>query len=112
MNSFLTVNCISEADLILQTAIHGIDNPAISAVTCTPDYLRSLVDPALQSLEELDTVYHNYLLDQSQRGQLARGAIHAAYVLAVYLIHAKSTSNTATDIAFGDRELKIDFSPV
>ncbi|XP_046429273.1 huntingtin-interacting protein 1 isoform X1 [Neodiprion fabricii] len=99
----LLLNCISEADVILQTAIHGIDNPAISTVTCTPDYLRSLVEPALQSLDDLDTVYHSYLLDSSQRSQLARNSIHTAYVLAVYLIHAKSTSNTATDITLGDR---------
>ncbi|XP_012256413.2 huntingtin-interacting protein 1 isoform X2 [Athalia rosae] len=99
----LLLNCISEADVIVQTAVHGIDNPAISAVTCTPDYLRSLVSPALESLDELDNVYRGYLQDPSQRSQLARSAIHAAYLLAVYLIHAKSTSNTATDITFGDQ---------
>lgn len=99
----LLLNCISEAEAILQNAMHAIDNPAISAVTCTPDYLRSLVDSTEQSLKNLDTAYGHYMTDASQRGQLMRSAIHAAYTLAIYLIHAKCTSNTSTDIAFGDR---------
>ncbi|XP_015598215.1 huntingtin-interacting protein 1 isoform X2 [Cephus cinctus] len=99
----LLLNCISEAESILQNAIHAIDNPAISAVTCTPDYLRSQVEPTVQALEFLDTTYANYVTDTTQRGPLIRSIIHAAYILGVYLIHAKSTSNASTDIALGDR---------
>ncbi|XP_012270446.1 huntingtin-interacting protein 1 isoform X2 [Orussus abietinus] len=99
----LLLNCISEAENVLQDSMQRIDNPAISAVTCTPDYLGSLVEQTLKTAEDLDSAYKNYVADPSQRGPLIRTTIRTAYALAVYLIHAKSTSNTATDIAFGDR---------
>jgi hypothetical protein len=30
------VTCISQAEEVVQKSIHEVDNPAISAVTCTP----------------------------------------------------------------------------
>lgn len=30
------MTCISQAEVIVQKSIHEVDNPAISAVTCTP----------------------------------------------------------------------------
>lgn len=82
--------------------MHTIDNPAITAVTCTPDYLRELVNPTLDSLDALDASYNNYVSDATKGKMLIRSTTHAAYMLALYLIHAKSTSNTATDIVLGD----------
>lgn len=96
------VICLSEAEAILQNAMHVVDNPAVSAVTCTPDYLGSLVKPTDDALNDLSIAYSNYMTDSSQRGQLIRNAIHTAYTLATYLMLAKFTSNTSKDIAFGD----------
>jgi hypothetical protein len=41
------VTCISEAEEIVQKSIHEVDNPAISAVTCTPGKKLICVKPAL-----------------------------------------------------------------
>lgn len=91
--------------MILLGAMHTIDNPAISAVTCTPDYFATLVSPMTQSLNDLKSAYNNYTADPEKRGELMKNAIHGVHLLAVYLIQAKSTSNTSTDIVFGDRKL-------
>lgn len=82
--------------------MHVVDNPAVSAVTCTPDYLASLLKPTDEALNNLSIVYNNYVTNSSQRGQLMHNAIHTAYILAVYLMQAKFTSNTSKDISFGD----------
>lgn len=89
-------------ETILQNAMHAIDNPAISAVTCTPDYLATLLDPTMLSLKSLNAAYIKYIDDVKNRGELMKNAIRTAFALAVYLIQAKATSNTSTDITFGD----------
>lgn len=99
----LFLKCLSEAETMLQNAMHAIDNPAISAVTCTPDYLAILLDPTKLSLKNLDTAYNNYVEDVKTRGELIRNSIHTAFTLSIYLIQAKATSNTSTDITFGDK---------
>lgn len=88
----------------MQNTTHAIDNPAISAVTCTPDYLHSLLDHTVESLDDLSNVYVEYKADTTKGKQLIRRVIHAAHSLSIYLLHARSTSNTSTDISFGDRE--------
>ncbi|KYQ59459.1 Huntingtin-interacting protein 1 [Trachymyrmex zeteki] len=99
----LLLNAISEAESILHHAMHAIDNPAISALTCTPDYLGSLLEPTEKSFNDLEEAYNNYMLDTTKGKVLIRVAIRSAYFLALYLIYAKSTSNTSTDIGIADR---------
>ncbi|KAG5346310.1 HIP1 protein, partial [Acromyrmex charruanus] len=99
----LLLNAISEAESILHHAMHAIDNPAISALTCTPDYLGSLLEPTEKSFNDLEEAYNNYMLDTTKGKVLIRTAVHSAYFLALYLIYAKSTSNTSTDIGIADR---------
>lgn len=99
----LLLNAISEAESILHYAMNAIDNPAISALTCTPDYLGSLLEPTEKSLNDLEEAYNNYISDTTKGKALIRTAIHGAYLLALYLIYAKSTSNTSTDIGLADR---------
>jgi len=96
------VNAISEAESILHHAMHTIDNPAISALTCTPDYLGSLLESTEKSFNDLEEAYDSYMLDTTKGKALIRTAIHSAYFLALYLIYAKSTSNTSTDIGIAD----------
>ena len=95
---------MSETETMLQNTMHTIDNPAISSITCTSDYLVSLLDPTMESLKNLNAAYNKYIEDRKNRGELIRQSIRAAFALSVYLIHAKATSNTSTDITFGDSE--------
>lgn len=99
----LLLNAISEAESILLHAMHAIDNPAISALTCTPDYLKDLLEPTEKTLNDLEEAYSNYASDTTKGKILIHSAIHSAYFLALYLIYAKSTSNTSTDISLADR---------
>ncbi|XP_066601569.1 huntingtin-interacting protein 1 isoform X1 [Prorops nasuta] len=99
----LFLNCISQAESILQSAIRTIDNAAISAITCTPDYIGDLVNPTLQTLDDLEVSYENYVANSSNSKQVIRCAILSAHALAMYLIFAKSTSNISTDIAQSDK---------
>lgn len=96
------MNAISEAESILHHAMHTIDSPAISALTCMPDYLASLLVPTEKSFNDLEESYNNYMLDTTKGKVLIRTAIHSAYFLALYLICAKATSNTSTDIGIAD----------
>lgn len=99
----LILNSISCAEAMIQNASSAIDNPAISALTCTPDYLESLLNPALQLLNDLETSYKNYETDFKDGKSLIRTVSNVAYNLAIYIIHAKSTSNTSTDISLDDK---------
>ncbi|XP_026668374.1 huntingtin-interacting protein 1 isoform X2 [Ceratina calcarata] len=99
----LLLNCISEAENIMQYSLNAIDNPAMSDLTCTPQYLEKLEEPTLKALDTLDASYTGYVCDTTNGKVLIKSAIHVAYVLGLYLIHAKSTSNTSIDIALGDK---------
>lgn len=104
INVFISVNCISSAESIISNAASAIENPAMSTLTCTPDYLESLVKPSLQTLDDLEGAFNVYAADTKQGKQLIRCAISSAYALAIYLTHARSTSNISTDITLGDSE--------
>ncbi|XP_076246002.1 huntingtin interacting protein 1 isoform X2 [Calliopsis andreniformis] len=99
----LLLNCIAEAEDIIQYSLNAIDNPAMSDLTCTPQYLERLEESTLKSLDGLDGAYTGYVCDTTNGKMLMKSAIHVAYVLGLYLIHAKSTSNTSIDIALGDK---------
>lgn len=99
----LLLNCIFKAEDIMQYSLSTIDNPAISDLTCTPQYLEKLEDPILKSLDALDAAYTGYICDTTNGKVLIKNAIHVAYILGLYIIHAKSTSNTSIDIALGDK---------
>ncbi|KAG8040857.1 hypothetical protein G9C98_001845 [Cotesia typhae] len=99
----LILNSISCAEAMIQNASSAIDNPAISALTCTPDYLESLLNPALQLLNDLETSYKSYETDFKDGKSLIRTVLNVAYNLAINIIHAKSTSNTSTDISLDDK---------
>ncbi|KAK0087229.1 hypothetical protein PV325_001471 [Microctonus aethiopoides] len=99
----LLLNSISCAESIIQNATVAIENPAISALTCTPDYLETLVTSGITSLNDLESSYKIYETEPKEGKSLIRSVTNVAYTLAIYLIHAKSTSNTSTDISFGDK---------
>ncbi|CAK9830837.1 Huntingtin-interacting protein 1 [Anthophora retusa] len=99
----LLLNCISEAENIMQYSLNAVDNPATSDLTCTPQYLERLEEPTLKGLDTLDSSYTGYVCDTTNGKVLIKSAIHVAYLLGLYIIHAKSTSNTSIDIALGDK---------
>ncbi|XP_043272476.1 huntingtin-interacting protein 1 isoform X2 [Venturia canescens] len=99
----LILNAISTAEGIIANATSAIGNPAISTLTCTPDYLESLVKPTCQTLDDLKASFEIYQADTKQGKSLIRSAINAAHALAIYLTHARSTSNISTDISLGDK---------
>ncbi|XP_044015037.1 huntingtin-interacting protein 1-like isoform X2 [Aphidius gifuensis] len=99
----LIITCMTSSESIIKNAKNVIENPAMSALTCTPDYLESLVAPSLQSLEDLLHDFKSYKNDTKHAKQLVRSVISVAYNLSIYLIHAKSTSNISTDISLGDK---------
>ncbi|KAK0174694.1 hypothetical protein PV327_010432 [Microctonus hyperodae] len=99
----LLLNSISCAESIIQNATAAIENPAISALTCTADYLETLGTSGITSLTDLESSYKIYEAEPKEGKSLIRSVINVAYTLAIYLIHAKSTSNTSTDISFGDK---------
>ncbi|CAK9800304.1 Huntingtin-interacting protein 1 [Anthophora plagiata] len=99
----LLLNCTSEAENIMQYSLNAVDNPAMSDLTCTPQYLERLEEPTLKALDTLDSSYTGYVCDTTNGKVLIKSAIHVAYLLGLYIIHAKSTSNTSIDIALGDK---------
>ncbi|XP_034948631.1 huntingtin-interacting protein 1 isoform X2 [Chelonus insularis] len=103
LNYELIINCITSSETMIQNASSAIEIPAISALTCTPDYLETLVNPLIQSLSDLETAYKSYETDAKEGKLLIRSLIRATFSLSIYLIHAKSTSNTSTDISLGDK---------
>lgn len=99
----LLLNCICEAEHIMQYSLQAIDNPAMSDLACTPQYLERLEEPTLKSLDALDVAYTGFVCDTTKGKALITSAIQVAYMLGLYVIHAKSTSNTSIDIALGDK---------
>lgn len=91
----------------MQYSLHAIDNPAMSDLTCTPQYLERLEEPTSKSLDALDVAYTGFVCDTTKGKALITSAIQVAYTLGLYIIHAKSTSNTSIDIALGDSKLRI-----
>lgn len=94
----IVIKSIENSEEILKNAIHEVDNPALTALTCSPDYLRSLTTGCLESLE----------------GSLNLGAEHEvtittasniAHRLAIFILQGKATCNTSPDITFGDSKI-------
>uniref|UniRef100_A0A1B6FIJ4 I/LWEQ domain-containing protein n=1 Tax=Cuerna arida TaxID=1464854 RepID=A0A1B6FIJ4_9HEMI len=84
-------NVITEAENIMRQTVNELGNPAISVLTCSPGYLRSLV-PALESSI-------NALAAAPKVGNI----VPVTHLTAQFAVLGKATSNTAHDIEFGDR---------
>nr|CAD7262460.1 unnamed protein product [Timema shepardi] len=92
------------AEAIVQKSIEDVDNPALSAVKCSPDYFRSLTEPVLKLLDEVDSSFHDFNGDSSSSTiePLVQSVGQMAHSLANYLLHGKATSNISPDIEFGE----------
>lgn len=98
----LLVRCVSQAEEIVQRAVHEVDNPAISAVTCTPDYFRGLIEPVQNSLNNLGSSFQSYHSDPASIDGLVENVTCVAHLVSNYLLQGKTTSNTSPDIEFGE----------
>ncbi|KAK3919503.1 Huntingtin-interacting protein 1 [Frankliniella fusca] len=100
------VSCVSEAEGMVEKSVHEVDNPAISALTCTPDYLESLVVPLQESILMLPAMVPDFAKEKFWNGtifeKLIRHVILMAHLSAAYILQAKATSNTSPDIELGE----------
>lgn len=92
----IIIMSISENQSILRNAIHEVDNPALSAVVCTPDYFKSLTQGCKESLQIVPN------LSYSNPTQLISMSNRIAHTYAMYIIHGRATSNKSPDILFGE----------
>ncbi|KAE8752155.1 hypothetical protein FOCC_FOCC000948 [Frankliniella occidentalis] len=127
----IVVACISEAEVIVEKSVHEVDNPAISALSCTPglfhsifmvltlfvhalpntiglclDYFETLVVPLRDSIVALPTMVphsvETVIGNWSYFEKLIRHVIQMAHLSAAYTLQAKATSNTSPDIELGE----------
>lgn len=92
----IIVNAINENQNILKNAIHEVDNPALSAVVCTPDYFKSLTKNCTECLKIVPTLSHN------NPSHVISASTRIAHIYGMYIIHGRATSNKSPDILFGE----------
>lgn len=95
----IVIKSINESKNVVSNAIHEVDNPALSAVSCSPDYFRSLTDGCLETLEDVSQV------SMSQPSEIIIVAIRLAHRNATFLLQGRAASNSSPDITFGDSKL-------
>ncbi|KAB0794296.1 hypothetical protein PPYR_11135 [Photinus pyralis] len=88
---------LQECEIVLQHSVHELDNPALSAVTCSPDYFRSLTQDCIGALNGSIEANH------SNPAVVIKVAIKIAHQLSTYTLQGRATSNTSPDITFGER---------
>lgn len=89
-----SLSCVKES---LQRAMNEIDNPAFSALSCTPDYLRSSSKDCIAVLERTNGIdYSDYASVLSVGNEIGSR-------LPIYILNCGATSNTSHDINFSDK---------
>lgn len=87
---------IEESENIIKNAVHEVDNPALSAVTCSPDYLKSLTQGCLECLQTA------FGLSQNSPADLIVAASRIAAKLSMFIVQGRATSNKSPDILLGE----------
>lgn len=100
-NKEIITKLIGECEREVQHAIHEVDNPALSAVSCSPDYLRSLTTPCLEALASASAPGHAHPAD------LVVVSCRIAHRLSTFLLQGRATSNTSPDVNFGERKYRL-----
>lgn len=93
----ILIKAIEENEYTVQHAINELDNPALSGVTCSTDYFRSLSQDCIETLTAVVTVNH------TQPALVVTLSSKIAHRLSTYLLQGRATSNTSPDIMFGER---------
>lgn len=87
---------IVNSEEILAHAIHEVDNPALAALQCSPDYLRSLTRACRESLEDVKKI------EETEHIKIINAACIIAHKHSIFILQGKATSNASPDISFGD----------
>ncbi|XP_050515258.1 huntingtin-interacting protein 1 isoform X1 [Diabrotica virgifera virgifera] len=93
----IVTKSLESSEDILRHAIDEIDNPALTALTCSSDYLRSLTDGCKSSLEESTKITSNDYVS------IVTVANRIAHRHATYILQGRATCNTSPDISFGEK---------
>ncbi|XP_071444494.1 huntingtin-interacting protein 1 isoform X2 [Hetaerina americana] len=101
-------SCITEAESILRRALHEMDNPAFSAVTCTPDYFGRLEIPVIRSLDCTNDSFSACYKDKSTPSsesvrEFLRCTTQFSNLMADFIIRGQATSNSSSNIEQGER---------
>ncbi|CAH1968140.1 unnamed protein product [Acanthoscelides obtectus] len=91
----LVSSSVSNSENILKHAIDELDNPALTALTCSPDYLRSLTNGCLECLERS--------LSAKEPSKIITTASSIAHRHAIYILQGRATCNASPDITFGEK---------
>lgn len=95
--------CLVECEQIVKYNLDEVDNPALSASTSSPHYFTTLIDPAKESVLDLQNSYTEF--DKGGREKvelLIVKCIRFATCIGSYVVHGKTTSNSSRDIEFGE----------
>lgn len=87
---------IENSKNIIKHAIHEVDNPALTALTCSPDYLHSLGRECSSVLAECLT---GSTSDYSFVIVICNLLAHRH---SIYIIQGRATGNTSPDITFAE----------
>ncbi|CAG9862977.1 unnamed protein product [Phyllotreta striolata] len=93
----MVIKCVESSENILKHAIEEVDNPALTALTCSPDYLRSLTNGCKESLHESTNV------SSTNYSDIVTVANRLAHRHATYILQGRATCNTSPDISFGEK---------
>lgn len=94
----LVTSSVQESEEILKHSISEMDNPALSGLTCNPDYLNLLSNGCRDCLQSVLNTQRNDSV------QIVILAARIAHRHSLYLIEGRATSNASPDIMFGERE--------
>jgi huntingtin interacting protein 1 len=92
----MVAHCLESSEKILRNALDEVDNPALTALSCSPDYLRGLTKGCLMSLE-----YENNLV-KCNDSYVVVTANEMTHRIAVFVLLGTATGNKSPDINFGE----------
>ncbi|KAK9876919.1 hypothetical protein WA026_015954 [Henosepilachna vigintioctopunctata] len=88
---------LDSSKAIVKHAVTEIDNPAFSALTCSPDYLTSLTKYCSTCLEKCNNI------SASDISQIIAVSNEISNKLSTFILHGGATCNTSHDINFSDK---------
>lgn len=88
----------TESEALIHGAIEEMDNPALSACTSSPDYLRCLAEPARAALARVTALSG----DAEKTDHLAVTCLTFASTVGNFLLHCRTTGNSSPDIELGE----------
>ncbi|XP_063921833.1 huntingtin-interacting protein 1 isoform X2 [Zophobas morio] len=93
----IILKAIESSENMLRGAIHEVDNPALTALICSPDYLNDLSKSCLGVL--------NYDTDRifSENSYMLVTANEISHRIVVFILQGRATANKSPDISFGEK---------